>query len=307
MGGFAVTDITYLSPSRLATYTDCPRKFDYKYAQKIDAPDKTRLYLNQGLAYHDTIEAVCKATDSDDDPDVIYDRAMATFVEKWNDHLDADEYASQAHQEYQYRENRAAIASFFDPEGGDGIDHARHSIATEKWLKCVHEGLGLHGKADNILRTDEGLHVIDYKRNLRGVISSNKADVLDDHLNGDDHEPKRVKNTFQTATYIEGVKQSDLYEEGMTVRFSFYGLLNHTSFESTPNGYQVSARGYPRETTEIYDENYETIWELIKRAYEGITSESYEPNDFALMNEEACPDCTYRATCGEFLAEEVRR
>jgi len=86
-------------------------------------------------------------------------------------------------------------------------------------------------RADNILRTDEGIHVIDYKRRLRDVITSNTASVLEDHLDGTDHDPKRVKNVFQAATYIEGIKQSDLYEDGMNIRFSFYGLLNHTSFE----------------------------------------------------------------------------
>lgn len=305
--GCNVTDATFLSPSRLATYADCQRKFDYEYVQTINAPEQTRLYLNQGLAYHGTIEAVCDATCRDDDAQRIYDRAVEAFSEQWNEHIDPGEYASSAHQEYQRLENLEAIKTFFDPNGGDGIDHARQSVATEKWLECVENDLGLHGKADNILRTDDGLHVIDYKRKLRNVITLNTADVLEAHLDGTDHDPKKVKNAFQAATYIEGVKQSDLYEEGMTVRFSFYGLLNRTSFDSTPDGYEISVRGYSRDMTNIYEEYYGTIWTLLRRSHEGITSASHDPVPFPLIHDETCPDCTFQDMCREYLSAEVQR
>jgi len=296
-----------LSPSRLATYATCARQYDYSYVQDVTAPDRTELYLNQGTIYHETIEDVCDATEPDDDPETIHDRAMTIFDEKWNEHSEPDDYESAAHQEYQRRENRAGIEAFFDPDGGDGIDHARRSVATECWVECESDGRALHGKADNVLRTDDGLHVVDYKRNVRGVLSSGTADYLGDHLDGEGHEPKRVRNAFQTATYIEGVKNEPFYEEGMTVRFSFYGLLNRTSFESTPTGYEVSARGYPRETTDIYEEYHDTIWALIRAAHDGITNESYDPAPFDIINDEACPDCEYREMCPDRLEPGVER
>ncbi|QDX41199.1 PD-(D/E)XK nuclease family protein [Salarchaeum sp. JOR-1] len=296
-----------LSPSRLATYATCPRQYDYSYVQDVNAPDRTELYLNQGTIYHETIEEVCDATDADDSPETIHERAMDIFDAKWAEHSTPADYESEAHQEYQRVENRAGIKAFFDPDGGDGIDHARQSVATECWVECERDWRALHGKADNVLRTEDGLHVIDYKRNTRGVLSSGTAEYLGDHLDGEGHEPKRVRNAFQTAVYIEGVKNEPFYEDGMGVRFSFYGLLNSTSFESTPTGYEVSARGYPRETTDIYDEHYDTIWALIRAAHDGITSESYEPEPFDLINEEACPDCEYREMCADRLSGEVRR
>jgi putative RecB family exonuclease len=296
-----------LSPSRLATYATCPRQYDYGYVHDVTTPDRTELYLNQGKIYHETIEDVCDATDPDDAPETIFERAMDIFDAKWAEHSTPEDYESEAHQEYQRLENHAAISAFFDPDGGDGIDHARQSVATECWVECERDGRGLHGKADNVLRTEDGLHVIDYKRNLRDVLSSGTADRLGDHLDGEAHEPKRVRNAFQTAVYIEGVKNEPFYEEGMEVRFSFYGLLNRTSFESTPTGYEVSARGYPRETTEIYDEHYDTIWALIRAAHDGITSESFAPEPFDLINEEACPDCEYREMCADRLSKEVKR
>lgn len=302
-----MTDVVYLSPSRLATYADCQRKFDHEYVKDVTTPDRTRLYLNQGRAYHETIEAVCEATEPDDDADVIHGRALERFAEKWAEHLDPDEYESSAHRAYQRAENRAAIEAFFHPDEGDGIRHARRSVATEKWLDCVHEGIGLRGIADNVLRTDDGLHVIDYKRTVRGVITSYTAQYLAEHLDGEAHEPGRVKNAFQTATYVEGVKRSDLYEEGMDVRFSFYGLLHGTDVESSPDGYEITANPRARETTDVYDEHYETIWALIETAHDGITSETYTPEPFEPIGEEACPECEFREMCPDSLAEEVRR
>jgi len=296
-----------LSPSRLANYATCPRLYDHRYVQDVTAPDRTELYLNQGTVYHETIEDVCEATDRGDDPADIHDRAMRIFDAKWDEHSTSDDYESAAHQEYQRAENRAAIESFFAPDGGVGINHARRSIATECWVECEVDGRGLHGKADNVIRTDDGLHIFDYKRKTRGMLSDGTAEYLGDHLDGEAHEPKRVRNAIQTAAYIEGVKNEPFYEDGMEVRFSFYGLLNSTSFESTPTGYDVSARGWSRETTEIYDDHYDTIWALIRDAHDGITSETFEPEPFDLINEEACPDCDYREMCADRLSTEVRR
>lgn len=302
-----MSDVVYLSPSRLATYATCQRKFEHDYVNDVATPDQTRLYLNQGLMYHETIETVCEETESDDEADVIYHRAMEAFADKWNEFIEGDEYESQAHQAYQRAENRAAIAAFFDPDDGDGIGHARRSVATEKWLECVNEGLGLHGLADNVLRTEDGLHIIDYKRTVRGILTSYTAKYLEQHLNDEVHEPGRVKNAFQTATYIEGVKQSDLYEDWMDVRFSFYGLLHKTDVESSPDGYEITVEPKRRETTGVYDEYYDTIWELIETAHNGITSESYTPDPFEPINGEACPDCDYREMCPDYLATEVQR
>lgn len=296
-----------LSPSRLATYATCPRQYEYNYPQDINTPDRTELYLNQGKIYHETIEDVCDVTEQGDEAETIHARALRIFDEKWNEHSNPDDYESAAHRKYQRIENQVAIEAFFEPNEGDGIEHARRSVATECWVECERDGRGLHGKADNVIRTDDGLHIFDYKRNTKGMLSTRTAEYLIDHLNGDGHEAKRVRNAFQTATYIEGVKNEPFYEDGMDVRFSFYGLLNSTSFESTPSGYEVSVRGYPSETTEIYEEHHDTIWALIRAAHDGITNETYEPELFEIISEEACPDCVYREMCTDRLSTEVRR
>ncbi len=302
-----MSEIFWLSPSRLATYATCPRQYEYSYEQDVSSPDETKLYMYQGRVYHETIEVVCNQTDRDDDPDTIYERALDAFDEKWTEHIDPDEYHSRAHQEYQRRENLAGIEAFFDPDSGVGIEHARTSVATEKWIECERDGLGIHGYTDNVLRADGTLHLVDYKRSVSGVLGSWSGDRLVEHLENDAHEAKRVKNAFQTAAYVEGIKESELYEEGMDIRFSFYGLLHSTDVQSTPDGYEISASGRARETTEAYEEYHDTIWALIEAAHRGITSEDYEPRPFELIHEEACDDCEYQAMCPDYFAMEVRQ
>lgn len=302
-----MTDADSLSPSRLATYATCPRQYEYSEERNVSSPDETKLYMYQGRAYHETIEAVCNQTDRNDDPHTIYERALDAFEEKWAENIEPDEYHSDAHQEFQRRENLAGIKAFFDPDGGVGIEHAQTSVATEKRIECEHRGLGIHGYTDNVLRADETLHLVDYKRNVKGVLGSWSGDRLVEHLEEEAHEAKRVKNAFQTAAYIEGIKASDLYEEGMDVRFSFYGLVHSTDVQSTPDGYEISASGRARETTEAYEEYYDTIWELIEIAHRGITIGDYEPRPFELIREEACGDCEYQAMCPEYIATEVQQ
>ncbi len=304
-GGFAVSDSIALSPTRLATYATCPRQYEYRYPKDVSTPDETKLYLYQGKAYHEMIETVCEQTDREDDPTVIFERAMETFDETWDKHIDPEEYASRAHQEYQRRETLAGIKSFFDPDDGDGITHARTSIVTEKWIECERDGLELHGYTDNVLQEGDTLHLIDYKRNVSGVLGSWSGDRLVDHLNEDAHEAKRIKNAFQTAAYIEGIKDSSLYEPGMSIRFSFYGLLHNTDVHSTADGYKIEASGKSRETTGAYEEYHTTIWNLIKLAHDGITNEVYEPEPFDLIQAEACDDCDYKAMCAEYITTEI--
>ncbi|MFC7027176.1 PD-(D/E)XK nuclease family protein [Halomicroarcula sp. GCM10025710] len=183
-----MSDVVSVSPTRLATYATCPRQYEYSYVQDVSSPDETKLYLNQGKAYHEMIERVCDAAARDDDPAVIYERAMDVFGDTWAKHIDPDDYASKAHQEYQRRETLAGLKSFFDPEDGDGIEHAQHSVTTEKRIQCERDGIGLHGYTDNVLRDGDTLHLIDYKRNVRGVLGSWSADRLEEHLNEEAHE-----------------------------------------------------------------------------------------------------------------------
>ncbi len=292
------------SQSRLGTYLKCPRMYAYQYDWDVDTPDRTERYLIQGRAYHAAIERVCSTVDGHA-PQDIEELAADTVRDAWQEHVDPDEFESRSQQEYYRRQTEVAIGAYFDAVDGPGIDHARNSIAVERSLETTHRGIPVRGYADNIVRTDSGLHIFDYKRNLGGVLSSYTAERIPGHLNGEEYEPGRVKNAIQAAIYIEALRDSDLYEQGWDIGFSFYGILDDIEFTPGVDGYSIDVSGRERDITDIYETHSETIWALIERGVTGIAEEAFTPEPWEEILDNTCEDCDYRAMCPDFLSTEV--
>jgi len=158
-GGFAVTDSDSprpLSPSRLGTYTRCSRQYEYKHNLSVENPNQTRRYLDRGLALHGTIEYVCETVTGESDEE-IRTLALDAFADEWDSRMSRTEYATAAHYEYDKQLARAAIVAYFST--GPGLDHVRGSVLTEVELECERDGVSLHGYADNVVRTDDGLRL----------------------------------------------------------------------------------------------------------------------------------------------------
>lgn len=295
-----------VSPTRLATYATCPRQYEYDYVWAVETPAASRRYLDRGQVYHKAIEDTCEAVAEDP---TLTDHEIRTYarertLERWASETDRDEYVSDA----QYAHDRdlvlAGIESYFATEG---IAHARASIGTELWLDCQRNDIALSGRADNVVRTDDGLHVIDYKGSLNGIVTWQSIDDVTEHQTGEAYAPDRLKSVFQAATYIEGAKNLDAYEAGMDVEFTFYGLLADKTREPHVDGIQVDATGKARPVGDLY-RAYETeIWTLIADCYTGIQNRDYEPARFEEIREEACEDCNYRGMCADYLGAEVQR
>lgn len=304
---FGVTDtIRRLPSSRLATYGTCPRQYEYDKVWDVDSPEESRRYPHRGLVYHAAIEETCEmvraatAEQSDDD---IRQFALETVNAEWNVRTNRSEYHSDAQYAYDQRLTVAAIESFLE---ADGIDHIRNSVATEADVTCDREERYFKGRVDNIVRTDDGLHIYDYKGSFGGIVSWSSADSIPGHRDGEEFIADKFKSLFQAAIYIEGAKQLSVYEPGMDVQFSFYSLLYDKNREGHPDGLRVSVRGRPREVTGIYDEYREDIWALLAECYDGICAERYEPTRFDDIRENVCDDCAYQAMCGDYLNAEVR-
>ena len=293
--------------SRLATYLQCPRLFEYTYVQDVRTPDRTERYLIQGNVFHGTVERVCGSVDGDTAAASIHDLAMATFPAVWASEVDPGEFKSRAQQEYYRRQCAAALEEYFDPESGRGVEHARQSVAVEEWLETTVAGIPVAGYVDNVLLTDAGPHILDYKRSRGTIVSSGTADRLAGHLDGEAYEPGRVKSAIQAALYTAAVRDSAFCEPGDDVRFSYYVYLYDDTFEPAGEGYTVSARGKQYEMTDIVRDHEDTIWALIDAAADGIRGEAYEPEPWAFILDKTCADCEYRRMCPDYLTTEVER
>lgn len=299
-------DLRRLSPSRLATYGTCPRQYEYDKVWDVETPEESRRYMDRGLIYHAAIEETCdtvRARDDDPSDDEIKQVALETVEQKWAAKAKRSEYQSDAQFEYDRALTVSAIDSFFD---ADGPTHARHSVATEKTVTCDRDGRHLKGRVDNIVRTEDGLHIYDYKGSFSGIISTYSAASIPAHREGEEYIAGKLKSLFQAAIYIEGAKNLAVYEPGMDVQFSFYALMTNKDRQGSPDGLQVSVSGYPRDVTGIYHDYHDDIWALIGECYDGIIAERYEPTRFEQIREEVCDECEYRAMCGDYLASEVR-
>lgn len=294
-----------VSPSHLAVYAVCPRQYFFDKIWSVEAPERSRRYLDRGLAYHGAIEETCNTVKDNEgmsDADIV-DTARAAIEDRWEQEIDREEYASQAQYEYDRELTVSAVVNYFE---SDGAEHARRSIGTERWLTCDYNGVRLHGRVDNIVRTDDGLEIIDYKGSLNNIVSGSSADQIEEHRNQEDHCGDILKSVFQAAAYTEGVKETAEYEPGMDIEFTYYGVMHDKDRQPGLDGIRVSANGNDRQVGWIYEAYHDQIWALIDDCYEGICTEDHEAEPWELIQEHACSECDYQQMCPDYLGQEVR-
>jgi putative RecB family exonuclease len=309
MGGFAVS--SRLSPSRLATYLTCPRQYEYDYEHdlEVDRTLDTERYLNRGSVLDTTLQTVADEVTPATDPGTIQQLAQEAFIKHWAETTHPRDYPSSGAYEYDRRVSAAAIDDYLDPgTDGAGVQHLQHSVGTEVHLEWDDEEFGrLHGYADNVVETDDGLLLIDYKASSGSLPNKNGND-LTSQLNGEKHYPRRLKKWLQIALYWQGLTHHELYSRGDTIEFLFYGLIDKRERTVTADGYTVAVSGKPWEMTDLYRAQADDFEKLVQTAITGLRDGAYDPRgeQWELIQENACDDCSYQTACGDYLAEEVR-
>jgi hypothetical protein len=311
MGGFVVSK--QLSPSSIATYLTCPRQFEFDYDHSLETAsnDDMERYFNRGSVLDTALQKTADEVSPETDVAIVQDLARERFEEEWTEQTTVSDYPSPASYEYDRKISKAAIEDYLDPgTDGDGIEHLRRSIGTEVHLEWVDPERGpLHGYADNLVQTRDGLLIIDYKTSYSGRHFPNKSGSdIDKQVAGTKHYPSRIKKWLQIGLYCEGVKEHDSYTVGDEIRFIFYGLINSKTREPTADDYTVNVSGKPWEMTDLYRSKTETFEQLISSGIDGIRNQNFDPTGqtWELIQTETCDDCDYREACGDYLAEEVR-
>lgn len=302
-----------MSPSRVATYLTCPRQFEFNYEHKLETEDRTDMerYFNRGnvldTSLQETADAVSPATDTES----VRALAREEFDKQWAEETSVDSYSSASSYEYDRQISKAAIEDYLDPEtSGEGVEHLRRSVGTEVHLEWVDPELGpMHGYADNIVETRDGLLIIDYKASYSGRRFPNKSGSdLQNQVEGKKHYPKRLKKWLQIGMYCAGVEEHALYSAGDEIRFMFYGLISSKTREATGEGYSISVSGKEWDMTDLSRSHEEELRSLLSWGVDGIRDGAFDPTEqsWSLIQEEACEGCDYRRGCGDYLAEEVQ-
>lgn len=343
-----------LSPSRLGLYLECPRKYQYDYEWGVSTPDESTRNLDSGSAMHRTMEWLCARVRAADptDPDApwrtegfteewslpwepvpksavpnerVREFAAEEFDAAWSKETAATEYFSESHYRYDRRTAGAAIDAYLSDRG---IEDVRQTMGVEVTLGVVRNGMELQGRIDNVVRTDEGIELIDYKRRLSNIISW-QNDYLGEHRSGERFAPRRVKSLIQAGVYIEAAKDAsflpvspsddeaptDEASDPVSVEFTFYGLLGSRSSDvedvATPDGLVPEVDGSERSVEDIYDHHRESLWTVIEDCYRGIRAESFGARErLAERADESngiCDRCPYNDMCPEITEVEVTR
>lgn len=302
-----------VSPSRLATYLTCPRKFEFEYQQNIQTAKETDLerYFNRGDVLDTTLQKTAEEISADTDTATIRTLAREHFTEQWTENTSQKTYPSPAAFEYDRRVSAAAIEDYLDPAtDGEGLAHLRRSVGTEVHLEWTDPDLGpMHGYADNIVKTRDGLLIIDYKASFSNRRFPNKnGSDLEKQIGEKRHYPSRLKKWLQIGMYCTGITNHELYSRGDEIQFMFYGLIDSKERTATGDGYTINVDGKAWEMTDLYREYEDAFVTLVRKSITGIQSESFDPNDWPweLIHDEACEDCEYQPACGDYIAEEVR-
>jgi hypothetical protein len=302
-----------LSPSRISTYVECPRQFEFDYEHSLETAEKDGMerYINRGSVLDTALQKTANEVSPETDTETVRSRAREQFESEWTEQTAVRDYPSPASYEYDRRISRAAVEDYLDPDtDGDGIEHLRRSLGTEVHLEWEDEEWGLlHGYADNIIETRDGLLIIDYKASFgsRNFPNKNGAD-LKNQVDGTKHYPRRLKKWLQIGLYWQGLKEHEFYTVGDEIRFVFYGLISSKTREPTADGYTVDVSGKSWEMTKLFRSQTETFNRLITDGVNGIRGQNFDPTEhnWELILSEACEECDYRPACGDYLAEEVR-
>ncbi|PXY32837.1 RecB family exonuclease [Prauserella muralis] len=153
--------LTKVTPARLATFDDCPRRYRLSYLDR-PTPQRTGPWAHStlGAVVHNALRALFDLPPQRRSPE----RAAALVAEQWNDAGFAD-----AEQAAQYRERaREWVASYVEHN-----DVSADPIGVERWVSAPvspNDGppsLIVEGRADRIDVRDGELVIVDYKTGKR--------------------------------------------------------------------------------------------------------------------------------------------
>lgn len=320
-----------LSQSRLGDYARCPRYYEFNHDWEVETPDDTIRYRRRGTALHGVIEDTWLRLHPDidhesigeNDPNpivepmgtlpweqsAVQEYALDAFDDRWDTHVPLDAYRTRSHFDYDRRTCREAIHRYFAADG-PGCDHLRTALGSEIRLAFEYQGLYLHGLLDLVRRTNEGIHVIDFKSSLNGIISTHNywgPKTIEDHQSGESHNPRKIKSLMQAAVYRRAARHLDVHTDDMAVAFSFYGLRDDVEALPNATGVVPDVTAAERSMADFLDEHHDEAWGFIQQYATGIRDEAYAPEPWERIYESQCDDCPYREMCPDYLSQEVTR
>lgn len=148
---FEATRLVKVTPARLATWADCPRRYRMTYVDKPPPPrGGARAASTLGAVVHLALRALFDLPA----PRRTRDAAAALVDRHWS-----SEGFRDAEQAAQYRERARGWVGDY----AEGLDPDEDPVGREQWVSVPTGGIVAEGRVDRIDRRGEELVVVDYK------------------------------------------------------------------------------------------------------------------------------------------------
>lgn len=140
-----------LSYSSMSMYRECPRKYKFKYVDRI--PEKPKYFFSYGRSIHDALEFFYN-------PELMVAPTVEELVKYFHDHWVSEGYRDGAQENEKREEGEVLLREF----------HAKHEpgwappFHAEYGFNVVVGGVPVTGKVDRIDRLEDGsVSILDYK------------------------------------------------------------------------------------------------------------------------------------------------
>jgi putative RecB family exonuclease len=160
---FATTRLVRVTPSKLATWDDCPRRYRLTYLDR-PAPSRggARAGSTLGAVVHLALRALFDLPPAERTP-----RAAAGLVDRyWS-----SEGFRDAAQAAEYRERARGWLAEYAGE----LDPDAEPVAVERWVSAATDRIVAEGRVDRIDRRGAELVVVDYKTGRRAPTPADVA------------------------------------------------------------------------------------------------------------------------------------
>jgi superfamily I DNA/RNA helicase len=141
-----------LSPSQVARYLDCPRR--YAFERRLHVGDATSVHAAFGTLIHDVLEAAEGAAVERGDDHATRDDALAALTERW----DPTEFGAGAFAAAWRARAVDTLGRLYDAWPSSG-----KAVLLEHELRLDRHGADWIGRADRIEQVGDELRVVDYK------------------------------------------------------------------------------------------------------------------------------------------------
>jgi DNA helicase-2/ATP-dependent DNA helicase PcrA len=196
--------VLHLSHYQIDDYLTCPLKYRYVHILRVPLlPHHTIMY---GKAMHEAIKVYFRR--NMEGVPITQGELIDVFRASWRN----EGFVSREHEQARWKAGQAALESFFEREGKDGITPA----AVERDFYVELGNNVLSGRWDLIEERDDGPYIIDFKTS--DVREKKKAD-------------RRAKESIQLRLYALAYRESfERLPAGVELRFVESGLVGSATF-----------------------------------------------------------------------------